>query len=40
MRIGIIGLSGIGGFVGSKHAEYFAEKRECTIIFIQRGEHG
>lgn len=39
MRIAIVGLGGIGGFVGAHLARKYSGKGIHTIIFIQRGEH-
>ncbi|MFW5850816.1 MAG: ketopantoate reductase family protein [Bacteroidota bacterium] len=40
MRIAIIGIGGIGGYVGSKLCAAYANKSTHEIIFIQRGVHG
>lgn len=40
MKIGLIGIGGIGGFVGAYLANTYSGKGEHTITFIQRGEHG
>ncbi|HTZ38890.1 MAG TPA: 2-dehydropantoate 2-reductase N-terminal domain-containing protein, partial [Syntrophales bacterium] len=39
MRIGIIGIGGIGGFYGGKLAVQYAGKGEHEIIFFARGAH-
>lgn len=39
MRIGIVGIGGVGGYFGGKLAREFANSSEHTIIFIARGEH-
>ena len=40
MRIAIIGIGGIGGYIGSKLCKNFSHSHEHTICFIQRGPHG
>ncbi|HBE72823.1 MAG TPA: hypothetical protein DDW31_01780 [candidate division Zixibacteria bacterium] len=37
MRIGIVGVGGIGGHFGARLAERYAPEHE--IVFVQRGEH-
>jgi 2-dehydropantoate 2-reductase len=39
MRIGIIGIGGIGGFFGGKLARAYGQSGIHEIIFIARGEH-
>ncbi|GAB6267335.1 MAG: 2-dehydropantoate 2-reductase [Smithella sp.] len=39
MRIGIIGIGGVGGYFGGKLAKAFEKSSEHEIIFIARGEH-
>ena len=39
MRIAIIGIGGIGGYVGSRLATSYAQSEKYEIVFIQRGEH-
>jgi 2-dehydropantoate 2-reductase len=39
MRIGIIGIGGIGGYYGGKLAMKYAGSGEHEIIFFARGEH-
>ena len=39
MRIGIIGIGGVGGFYGGKLAREFANSGKNEVIFICRGEH-
>ncbi len=39
MRIGIIGIGGVGGFFGGKLAREYGRKGQHEIIFIARGEH-
>ncbi len=39
MRIGIIGIGGVGGYFGGKLAREYENFREHEIIFIARGEH-
>ena len=39
MRIGIIGIGGVGGYFGGKLAREFENSSEHEIIFIARGEH-
>ncbi|MCE5210600.1 MAG: 2-dehydropantoate 2-reductase [Deltaproteobacteria bacterium] len=39
MRIGIIGIGGVGGYFGGKLAREFEKSSEHEIIFIARGEH-
>lgn len=38
MRIGILGMGGIGGFVGAKLARAYSKDRDTQIIFICRGK--
>ncbi len=37
MRIGILGLGGIGGFIGAKLVENYKDNSEIEIVFICRG---
>ena len=39
MRIGIIGIGGVGGYFGGKLAGEFRNSSQHEIIFIARGEH-
>jgi 2-dehydropantoate 2-reductase len=39
LRIGIIGIGGVGGYFGGKLAREFENSKEHEIIFIARGEH-
>lgn len=39
MRIGIIGIGGVGGYFGGKLAREYETSGEHEIIFIARGEH-
>ncbi|HOW56668.1 MAG TPA: 2-dehydropantoate 2-reductase [Smithellaceae bacterium] len=39
MRIGIIGMGGVGGYFGGKLAREYAGKGKHEIIFVCRGEH-
>ena len=39
MRIGIIGIGGVGGYFGGKLAREFGQSGTHEIIFIARGEH-
>lgn len=39
MKIGIVGIGGVGGYFGGKLAREFENSSEHTIIFIARGEH-
>jgi 2-dehydropantoate 2-reductase len=39
LRIGIIGIGGVGGYFGGKLALEYVNSREHEIIFIARGEH-
>ncbi len=39
MRIGIIGIGGVGGYFGGKLAREYEKSDEHEIIFIARGEH-
>jgi len=39
MRIAVIGIGGIGGYIGSKLCKAYAENKKHEIIFIQRGDH-
>jgi 2-dehydropantoate 2-reductase len=38
-RIAIIGIGGIGGYIGSKLASKYTKESNIEIIFIQRGKH-
>lgn len=38
MKIGILGLGGIGGFIGVPLAKYYSEDENIKVIFICRGE--
>src|SRR5690554_3224226 len=40
MRIAIIGIGGIGGYIGSKLCAAYTDNSPHEIIFIQRGSHG
>ncbi len=39
MRIGIIGIGGVGGYFGGKLAREYGQLGTYEIIFIARGEH-
>lgn len=39
MRIGIIGIGGVGGYFGGKLAHEFENSNKHEIIFVARGEH-
>ncbi|HOD36586.1 MAG TPA: 2-dehydropantoate 2-reductase [Syntrophales bacterium] len=39
MRIGIVGIGGVGGYFGGKLALKYGPSREHEIIFIARGDH-
>jgi 2-dehydropantoate 2-reductase len=39
MRIGIIGIGGVGGYFGGKLAREYATSNKHEIIFVARGEH-
>jgi 2-dehydropantoate 2-reductase len=39
LRIGIIGIGGVGGYFGGKLAREYEHSSEHEIIFIARGEH-
>src|SRR5512136_3472491 len=39
MRIGIIGIGGVGGYYGGKLAMKYAGTGEHQVIFFARGEH-
>lgn len=39
MRIGIIGIGGVGGYFGGKLAREYENSNEHEIVFIARGEH-
>ena len=39
MRIGVIGIGGVGGYFGGKLAREYENSGEHEIIFIARGEH-
>jgi len=39
MRIAVIGIGGIGGYIGTKLCQRYSSGTEHEIIFIQRGEH-
>jgi len=38
-RIGILGLGGVGGFIGAMLADYYKDNNDVEIIFIARGEN-
>lgn len=38
-RIAVIGLGGVGGYLGSRLAKTYGGQKDCEIIFLQRGEH-
>ncbi|MFT2009328.1 ketopantoate reductase family protein [Pontibacter sp. 13R65] len=37
-RIGIVGIGGVGGFIGAPLAAFYAHRPEVEIVFICRGE--
>jgi 2-dehydropantoate 2-reductase len=39
MRIGIVGIGGVGGYFGGKMAREYEKSGQHEIIFIARGEH-
>ena len=39
MRIGIVGIGGVGGYFGGKLAREYENSSEHEIIFIARGQH-
>jgi Ketopantoate reductase len=39
MRIGIVGIGGVGGYFGGKLAKAFQNSDQHEIIFIARGKH-
>jgi 2-dehydropantoate 2-reductase len=39
MRIGIVGIGGVGGYFGGKLAREYGDSGQHEIIFIARGEH-
>lgn len=39
LRIGIIGIGGVGGYFGGKLAREYENSKEHQIIFIARGDH-
>jgi len=39
MRIGIVGIGGVGGYFGGKLAREYENSNQHEIIFIARGEH-
>ncbi len=39
MRIGIIGIGGVGGYFGGKLAREYENSSQHEIIFVARGEH-
>ena len=39
MRIGIIGIGGVGGYYGGKLAMKYTGTGEHQVIFFARGEH-
>jgi len=39
LRIGIIGIGGVGGYFGGKLAREYENSNEHEIIFVARGEH-
>ncbi len=40
MNIAVIGIGGIGGYIGAYLAKHYTKTNEHTITFIQRGVHG
>lgn len=40
MRIAIVGIGGIGGYLGSHLAEKYVDSNQHEIVFVQRGVHG
>lgn len=38
-RIAVLGLGGVGGYIGGKLAAHYASSKEVEIIFIARGEN-
>jgi len=40
MKIAIVGIGGIGGFIGAKLAKKYSEGTNHSVTFIQRGKHG
>ncbi|HEX6224119.1 MAG TPA: 2-dehydropantoate 2-reductase N-terminal domain-containing protein, partial [Chryseolinea sp.] len=40
MKIAIIGLGGVGGYVGYHLLSAFKENRDVRIDFVARGTHG
>jgi 2-dehydropantoate 2-reductase len=39
MKIGIVGIGGVGGYFGGKLAREYGNSGQHEIIFIVRGEH-
>ena len=39
-RIAVLGIGGVGGFVGGKLADYYKDSDEVEIIFLARGKNG
>ncbi len=39
MKIGIVGIGGVGGYLGGKLARKYGQSGKHDIIFIARGEH-
>ncbi len=39
MRIGVIGIGGVGGYFGGKLAREYASTGQHEVVFIARGEH-
>ena len=39
MKIGIVGMGGVGGYFGGKLAKAFENSSRHEIIFIARGDH-
>src|ERR1044071_3097799 len=38
-RIAILGLGGVGGYIGGKLAAHFSNSNDVEIVFIARGAH-
>lgn len=39
MRIGVMGIGGVGGYFGGKLARYYAHRSDVEVVFIARGNH-
>lgn len=40
LRIAIIGIGGVGGYIGGRLAATYSGSEKAEVIFITRGNHG